>query len=220
MREGFGLTVPENIGELSDPRWMALVVYDMQVGVVGQLPDGPQITARVLEVVRAARAGGYRVFFTRHMSLPLKLMGVSQLRTAMAWQNVDDVHGINPMFLRDSPAFELVPELTPEPDEAVFDKISMSAFAGTPLDIALRDCGITTVALAGVALEVGIAPTVWHATDLGYIPVVVTDACGGRDQAAQTRVLDAMRFTGDAILTNRATLCPLLQKPPTQHPAK
>jgi len=62
----------------------------------------------------------------------------------------------------------------------------------------------------GVALEVGIAPTVWHAVDLGLIPVVVTDACGGRDQPAMQRVLDDFRFSGDALLTDTAAITPLL----------
>jgi nicotinamidase-related amidase len=39
----------------------------------------------------------------------------------------------------------------------------MSVFAGTPLEMALRDLGIRAFAIAGVALEIGIAPTVWHA---------------------------------------------------------
>jgi hypothetical protein len=30
-------------------------------------------------------------------------------------------------------------------------------------------------------LEIGVAPTVWHAIDLGLIPVVVTNAYDGRD---------------------------------------
>src|SRR5437016_13823105 len=41
-------------------------------------------------------------------------------------------------FLRDSPGFHLIPELNPLPSEAIFDKITMSAFEGTPLNIALR----------------------------------------------------------------------------------
>ena len=62
----------------------------------------------------------------------------------------------------------------------------MSAFAGTFLDIALRDCGINSFAVVGVATEVGIEPTVRHGTDRGYIPVVVTDACGaGNDEAGE-----------------------------------
>jgi biuret amidohydrolase len=190
---------------------MALIVYDMQAGVLRQLPDGgAEAVARVARVLTAARAGGYPVFFTRHMSLPVRLMGTAQLRTAMAWQHVDSPEKVQSWFLRDTPGFEIVPDLCPRGDEAVFDKLAMSAFAGTPLEMALRDLGIRAFAIAGVALEIGIAPTVWHAVDLGLIPVVVTDACGGRDRPAMQRALDDFRFSGDTLLTDIAAITPLL----------
>jgi nicotinamidase-related amidase len=87
----------------------------------------------------------------------------------------------------------------------VLDKVTMSAFEGTPLDIVLRDCGIGAVALAGVALEVGIEPTARHAADLGYVPVILTDACAAGNAAAGERSLETLAFGGDAILTDVAT---------------
>jgi nicotinamidase-related amidase len=190
---------------------MALIVYDMQVGVLRQLPEGgAEAIERVSRVLAAARAGGYPVFFTRHMSLPVRLMGTAQLRTAMAWQRTDDPEKVESWFLRGTPGFEIAPDLSPRDDEAVFDKLAMSAFAGTPLEMALRDLGVRSFAIAGVALEIGVAPTVWHAVDLGFIPTVVTDACGGRDSQAMQRVLDDFSFSGDALLTDTATIAPLL----------
>jgi nicotinamidase-related amidase len=211
MRRRLSLDIPETLEDACDPATMAVIVYDMQAGVLGQLPDGgAEAVDRVSRVLAAARAGGYPVFFTRHMSLPVRLMGTAQLRTAMAWQRVDDPEKAESWFLRDTPGFQIVPDLAPRADEAVFDKLAMSAFAGTPLPMALRDLGISAFAIAGVALEIGIAPTVWHAVDLGLIPVVVTDACGGRDQTAMQRVLDDFRFGGDTLLTDIATITPLL----------
>ncbi|HXD05667.1 MAG TPA: isochorismatase family protein, partial [Burkholderiaceae bacterium] len=75
-------------------------------------------------------------------------------------------------------------------------------FEGTPLDIALRDCGIQSFLIAGLAREIGIEPTVRHGVDLGYIPIVVTDACGAGHEEAGRRALDSLRFLGDAILTD------------------
>jgi biuret amidohydrolase len=37
---------------------------------------------------------------------------------------------------------------------------------------------------------------------LGYIPIVVTDACGSGDPEAEERSVATMKFTGDAILTD------------------
>src|SRR5438876_9496547 len=111
MQEAFGLRIPERLEDVCDPSRLALLVYDMQVGILRQLPSSTAIIERVGEVLDAARQGGYRVFFTRHMSLPNELAGAAQLRTAMAWQRVTEVRTVRPPFLRDSPSFELVPEV-------------------------------------------------------------------------------------------------------------
>ncbi|HEV7466591.1 MAG TPA: cysteine hydrolase [Candidatus Dormibacteraeota bacterium] len=210
MERAYGLSIPQSLDEICDPARTALLVYDMQVGVLSQIADAATLTTTVVRVLDAARQAGVRVLFSRHLSLPKEIMGVSQLRMAMAWQRVSSVEEVRPWFLRGSPGLEITPEVTPLEREAVFDKITMSAFEGTWLDIALRDCGITTVVIAGVAMEVGIEPTVRHAADLGYIPVVVADACGAGNREAAERSVAGLRYTGDAVFTDSATLCDLL----------
>lgn len=207
MRKAFGLTIPQTLEDVCDQKRLALIVYDMQVGILKQLKNGRQITEKVRQVLDAARAAGIRTFFTRHMSLPKELMGTSQFRMAMAWQRVTTPEEVNPWFLRDSAGFDLVPELNPLPSEAVFDKIAMSAFEGTPLNFALRDCGIDAFAIVGVAMEIGIEPTVRHGADLGYIPVVVKDACGCGHADAAERSLASLEFAGDALFTDVDTIC-------------
>jgi nicotinamidase-related amidase len=63
-----------------------------------------------------------------------------------------------------------------------------------------------------VATEIGIEPTVRHGADLGYIPVVVTDACGAGHEEAAKRAIDGLAFSGDAILTDTAALTTLLRR--------
>lgn len=109
-------------------------------------------------------------------------------------------------FPRDSPQFQIVADLAPRPSEAICDKITMSAFAGTFLDIALHDCGIRTFLIVGIAVEVGIEPTVRHATDIGYLPVIVTDACGHGNADAARRALDLLTFAGGSIQTDIAAV--------------
>jgi nicotinamidase-related amidase len=132
----------------------------------------------------------------RHVTLPTELMGASQLRMWRAWQRAERGADVVSPFQPDAAPTQLVPELRPTEREAVLDKITMSAFEGTWLDIVLRDCGITTVALVGVALEIGIEPTARHAADRGYVPVLITDACGAGDTDAAQRSLEALRFAG------------------------
>ena len=94
----------------------------------------------------------------------------------------------------------------PGPGEVVFDKVTMSALEGTPVDLVLRDCGVTTIIVVGVATEIGIDPTVRHAADLGYIPVIVTDACAAGDAEAGERALANLAFLGDTLFTDTGTM--------------
>jgi len=96
MQRAYGLDIPQTLEDLCDPKRLALVVYDMQVGIVKQVENGQQITGKVVQVLEAARKAKIRVFFTRHMSLPKELMGVSQFRMAMAWQRVKSPSEVKP----------------------------------------------------------------------------------------------------------------------------
>jgi nicotinamidase-related amidase len=212
MKNIFGLTIPQKLEEVCDPQRVALLVYDMQVGILSQIKNANEVTRQVLKVLTAARNAGVRVFFSRHLSLPKELMGMFQFRMAMVWQRVDSPEEVKPWFLPDTPGFQIVPELSPRPTEGVFDKLTMSAFEGTWLNFALRDCGINAFIIVGVATEIGIEPTARHGADLGYIPVVVTDACGAGDEQAATRSIENLKFAGDALLTDAQTICAALQK--------
>jgi nicotinamidase-related amidase len=59
---------------------------------------------------------------------------------------------------------------------------------------------------------VGIEPTVRHAIDLGYIPILVTDACGSRDKAAADRALAQLAFAGGSMQTDINTLSAVLRR--------
>ncbi len=219
MKDFSGLNIPQTLEDVCRPQRIALVVYDMQVGILSQLKNAEQITRRVLRVLTAARKAGIRVFFSRHLSLPKELMGVFQFRTAMAWQHVDSPEQVKPWFLRDAPGFQIIPELAPLPREGIFDKLTMSAFEGTWLDLALKDCGINTFIIVGVATEIGIAPTIRHGTDLGYIPVFVTDACAAGNEEAAGRSIENFKFIGDAFVTDTATICTVLGEPSSDRAA-
>jgi nicotinamidase-related amidase len=207
-----GFTIPRTLEEVVSPDNTALLIYDMQAGITPQIANADEIVSRVRLILESARRVGMRTFFTRHMSLPKNLMGAFQIRTALAWQRTDSPDKIKPMFLRDSPAFQIIPELQPRASEAIFDKISMSAFSGTPLEIALRDCGIRSFIIAGIALEIGIDPTCRHGADLGLVPVLIQDACGFGNSEAAAHSLASLAHMGDSIVTDTKTICDLLAR--------
>jgi nicotinamidase-related amidase len=205
-----GIEIFSTLQELIHPQRTAVLIYDMQVGIVPQIKDGPDILTKILTLLEATRRAGVRTIFTRHMSLPPELMGSFQYRMAMAWQRKQNPAEVSSPFLRDSPAFQLVPELRPLPSEAIFDKLTMSAFEGTPLHFTLRDCGISSLILAGIALEIGIEPTCRHAADLGIIPILVRDACGAGNQEVAEQCVSSLAHMGDTIVTDLKTISELL----------
>jgi nicotinamidase-related amidase len=81
MERVYGLEIPRSLQEVCRPDRLALLVYDLQAGIVVQLPDGAEVTRRAAEVLEAARDGGYRVFYTRHMSLPKEVADIPVIVT-------------------------------------------------------------------------------------------------------------------------------------------
>ena len=211
MIKASGIEIPRTLEEAVCLDRTALIVYDMQVGIMRQMKEGETIIEKVKTVLMAARDVGLRTYFLRHTSLPKNLMGRFQLRQALTWQRTENPDEVVPWFPRGAPGTDIVSELTPLDSEAVFDKLSMSAFEGTPLDFALRDCDIRTIVIVGVATEIGIEPTVRHAADLGYIPVVVEDACGAGHVEAGQRSIESLRFMGDTLFTQVEEIAALIR---------
>jgi nicotinamidase-related amidase len=92
----------------------------------------------------------------------------------------------------------------------------MSAFEGTYLEMALRDCGIRSFLIAGIALEIGIDPTCRQGSDLGFFPILVQDACGFGNEEAAIHSIASLKHMGDTTMTDTETMCELLGKF-TQH---
>lgn len=195
------MAVPETVPEMCRRDAAAVLVYDAQVGILRHVHDRSQVVARMRLVLDAAREVGAPVVYVRHTSLPPSHMGVGALRTAMAWQRLTDATRVISAFPPGAPDARLTEELSPHDGEPVFDKLAMSAFVGTPLEATLRDRRLTTLILIGAVLEIGIEPTARHAADLGFLPVVVDDACAVVEPDAAARSLASLDYS---LLTYRA----------------
>jgi nicotinamidase-related amidase len=202
MQRAHGVSVPETVAEMCSPSTTAVLVYDVQAGILSHVADRDAVVGRIRAVVDAARRSGVPVVYVRHVSVPPTHMGVAALRVAMAWQRTQQAADVRSAFPPDAPQTQLVAELAPVGDEPVFDKLGMSAFVGTPVEMLLRDRRITTVVLVGAVLEIGIEPTARHAADLGFLPVVVDDACGIVEAEAAARALASLDYS---LLSYRAS---------------
>ena len=94
--------------------------------------------------------------------------------------------------------YDIVKELSPEPQDLVVPKPRYSGFAGTALDSMLRSRRIETLLVCGVATNVCVESTIRDAFFLEYFPVLVRDACyqAGPDFAQQATVYNVEQFFG------------------------
>lgn len=212
MIDAFGLSIPESLEEACTPSRCALVIYDMQVGIVSQISEGQQILSRCQQLLTAARERGFRIFFTRHLYLPNRIAGVGQLHRSMIWQRQSDPAKLKPSMTQGTADWQIVPELVPLNEEVVVDKITMSAFESTFLNVAMRDAHLEAFLIAGIALEIGIEPTVRHGLDLNYLPILVSDACGSRSQELKERSLATLTTTGEIRNFDTAGVVAAMQK--------
>ena len=154
-----------------DPRTCALVLIDLQKGILGR-PLAPHDAAKVVENSVALGRG-------------LKEAGgiVVLVRVAFANDYADrsnqEVDEPSPMPPGGMPAewSEFVPEIDSLQADVVITKRQWSAFYGTELDLQLRRRGIKTIVLGGVATHVGVDSTARDAWQHNYSVVIAEDAC-------------------------------------------
>lgn len=155
--------------------------------------------------LRWKRRYGLEVFFLRHLSLPIELAGVLPTPASNGLAEGDAGNRRAPLVPAGRSRVRVAARARAAPERGDLRQDQLLRLEGTPLDIALRDCGVNAFAISGVATEIGIEPTVRHGADLGYIAIVVTDACGAGHEDAGQRALPSIAFMGDAFLTDVAT---------------
>ncbi|OBS09275.1 hydrolase [Acidihalobacter prosperus] len=155
-----------------DPARSALVVIDLQRGIVGMQtkPHAPaEVVARSVSLLRAARAAGA-------LRVLVHVGGGADGRDRLS-PEADEPAPAGPPPAGFS---DLVPEVGPEAGDLVILKRQWGAFYGTDLDLQLRRRGIDTVILCGIATEIGVESTARDAYERGYRLIFAADAMNGR----------------------------------------
>jgi nicotinamidase-related amidase len=127
----------------------ALVVIDLQCGVLEGCFDAAGVVARTRALVERARADGVRVVWVQH-------------------EDEDMPHG--------SPAWQLTSGLAPAPADLRIFKTYRDAFAETPLGNRLAAAHVRRLVLAGAQSDYCIRTTAQRAAADGYAVVLVSDA--------------------------------------------
>jgi biuret amidohydrolase len=171
------------LDQLVAPGHSALLIQEMQQGVVGPEARFPELAAagiqvgligRVAAVARGARGAGVPVVHCTAENLP---DGFGRNRNARLFAaarkaGLENAPG--------SAAVQPVPEVGPEAGDVVLPRYhGLSPLSGSSLDQLLRNNGVTTVVVVGVSLNVAIPNLVFDAVNRSYQVVVVSDAVVG-----------------------------------------
>lgn len=172
----------------------ALVVIDMQnygcnpdMGVAQMLslryPEiadyyVPRLTGTVIpnaqRLLAAFRAHRLPVVFTRHGPL---LPDGSDMIARRRRRDADSVTTTNTPTLwhRGTKEHEVIDALAPRADELVIDKNTSSAFNSTGIEWLLRNKGIETIVVVGMATDMCVETTSRDAADRGFNAIIVED---------------------------------------------
>lgn len=154
----------------------ALLIVDVVVAYLK--PESPFYGQRFeaalesnIRLVSAARCAGVPVIFTNVQYTANGIDGGVFFRKVPALK----------CYFAGSPLGEFSPRLLPAPGEVVVTKQYASAFFGTSLASTLRSMQIDTVMVTGFSTSGCVRASVLDAMQHGFIPFVVSDACGDRD---------------------------------------
>ena len=159
-----------------DPRTTALVLIDLQKGIVA-MPLEPRSGLEVL-----ATGKGLAATF-RAAGAPVVLIRVEMAAdfADAAPANVDQPFKLPEGGL--PPGWSALADGLAQPSDIVVVKRQWGAFYGTDLDLQLRRRGIRTIVLGGVATNFGVESTARDAWEHNYDVVVAEDACASRSAA-------------------------------------
>ncbi|NEA56133.1 isochorismatase family protein [Streptomyces sp. SID13666] len=134
----------------------ALLVVDVQVGVVQEAHERDAVVANVGSLVEQARGE----------------------RVPVVWVQHSDEH-----LVRGSDSWRIVPELTPGEAEPLVEKNYGDAFEDTTLETVLSGLGVGRLVVAGAETDACIRSTLHGAFARGYDATLVSDAHTTGDQS-------------------------------------
>ena len=172
----------------------ALLVMDMQMGILGSLPSAPALIERVAKVIKKAHEDNLMVIYvvvgfragTPEISLQNK--GFAARKDQFASIDLN-------MFMK------VHPDIAPQESDALVIKRRVSAFSGSDLEILLRAQGIQHLVLTGIATSGVVLSTLREAADKDFQITVIADCCADGDEEVH-RVLTTKVFPRQAELVS------------------
>jgi nicotinamidase-related amidase len=178
-----------------DPARAALLVIDLQIdflaadGYFARKGYDPAplraILPTVAALIQAARAARFLIVHTRQGYRS----DMADMTDYERWRRRRSGLDGTKVMLRDSPGFQIVPEIAVAPSDVVVDKTANGAFTHTDLDHVLRARDISHLLFAGCTTDVCVHSTLREAVDRNFQCLLVEDACASADRYAHAAAL-------------------------------
>ena len=168
----------------------ALLVMDMQVGILGMLPDAIGLLGNVAKAITNARDKKIPVIYVTvgfrqgAPEINMNNKGFAGSKERFTNVNMDEFTQVHP-------------DIAPLTGELTVMKRRISAFTGSDLEVILRAFGIQHMVLTGIATSGVVLSTLREAADKDYKLTVLADCCADGDEEVH-RVLTTKVFPRQA----------------------
>ncbi|HKR55323.1 MAG TPA: isochorismatase family cysteine hydrolase [Gemmatimonadales bacterium] len=167
----------------------ALLVMDLQQGIVGRYGTADDYLAGVAKAAAAARKAGIKVIYVT--------VSFREGRPEISKRNKMFGNIAPTGFVTGDQSTSVHPAVAPAAGDIQITKRRVSAFAGSDLDVVLRAGNTDTLILCGIATSGVVLSTVRQAADLDYRLIVLSDGCLDMDPEVH-RVLTEKVFVRQA----------------------
>jgi ureidoacrylate peracid hydrolase len=182
----------------------AVIVVDMQNAFISKggmfdllgydiLPNA-KIIEPIRQICSRARSKSMKVIYIAHVFSPdLREIGPESsfwYKSPKIFQ--EDPRWHDKFLIRGTWGADIIDQLKPQDDDILVEKPRFSAFFGTNLDVILKRYGVKWLLFVGCATNICVEASIRGAANLGYFPVLISDACASCGPA----------FTQDATIFN------------------
>jgi nicotinamidase-related amidase len=168
----------------------ALLVMDVQQGIVDRFADDEGYLPRLAGAIEAARGAGIKIIYVV-VGFRAGHPEVSQRNKSFA------AAAATGRFGDGDPGSAIHPAVAPASGDVTVTKRRVSAFTGSDLEVVLRAGGLDHLVLAGIATSGVVLSTLRQAADLDYRLTVLADGCLDADPEVH-RVLTEKVFPRQA----------------------
>ncbi len=154
---------------------LGLLVVDVQNAMFEAeepIYQGKEVTQRIAGLMEQARQADVPVIFIRHT----------------------EAEG---PFVEGNPSWQIHQAVAPQPGESVFQKETPDSFENTQLNTHLQKIGVDRLVIVGMQTDYCIDATSRRAAELGYRPILASDAHTTFDEGEETAEEIIARYNGE-----------------------